>query len=230
MVSFIGVVVCACILLYAPGGLLLLASKVSPLFGIAVAPAVTLAVYGVLEILYAGIGIPGSWATIFIPSLSIGLLSFMVTALMRLHNMNNKKWDFLSGSICELCTASVYCIIGVFLTWLLFLRKLNGYDSISQLFDNAWHLGIIRKFVDTGNYSTLVSGNIVPTVGSSFYPTGWHSLVALVMSMSGVSIGIAENAVNAMIVGIVFPYLCIFWQEQFSVIRRLFYLRVPSLR
>jgi hypothetical protein len=191
--------------LYAPGGLLLLASKVSPLFGIAVAPAVTLAVYGVLEILYAGIGIPGSWATIFIPSLSIGLLSFMVTALMRLHNMNNKKWDFLSGSICELCTASVYCIIGVFLTWLLFLRKLNGYDSISQLFDNAWHLGIIRKFVDTGNYSTLVSGNIVPTVGSSFYPTGWHSLVALVMSMSGVSIGIAENAVNAMIVGIVFP-------------------------
>lgn len=205
MIAFVGIVACACVLLYAPGSLFLLAGKASPLFSIAVAPAVTLAVYGFLEIVYARIGVPGSWYTIFIPSLSVGVLSLIVTFLLRRHNKKTSNWDFVSGSIYEIGTAGVYCIIGVFLTWLLFLRKLNGYDSISQLFDNAWHLSIIRKFVNTGNYSTLVSGDIVPTIGSNFYPTGWHSMVALVMSMSGASIGTAENAVNAMIIGVVFP-------------------------
>ena len=99
----------------------------------------------------------------------------------------------------------LYVAVGVAVTGHLFIKCLDGADSVSQLFDNAWHLGIIRKFVDTGNYSTLVSGDIISTVGSKFYPVGWHSLVALVISMTGASIGIAENAVIAMLCAIVFP-------------------------
>ena len=102
-------------------------------------------------------------------------------------------------------TILLYIIIGIFVTGFIFVKCLDGADSISQLFDNAWHLSIIRKFVDTGNYSTVTSGDVVATVGSKFYPTGWHSLVALVISMTGVSIGVSENAVVFLICAIVFP-------------------------
>ena len=76
-----------------------------------------------------------------------------------------------------------------------------GFAAVRQCLAFGHH----PEIVDTGNYSTLVSGDIISTVGSKFYPVGWHSLVALVISMTGASIGIAENAVIAMLCAIVFP-------------------------
>jgi hypothetical protein len=199
------VVVCAAVLLYLPAWLILIAGKASPLFSVAVSPAITLAIYGLLEIIYAGVHIPSSWKTIFIPVVIIGIVSIIFTHLPSLKDKKFRRWGFVSNAWKEWALAGLYCVIGVIITWLIFVRKLDGFNSISQLFDNAWHLGIIRKFVNTANYSTLSSGNIVPTVGSTFYPTGWHSLVALIMSMTGVEIGLAENAVNTMIIAIVYP-------------------------
>lgn len=217
---FIVAVLCGIILLYLPGALLLRSFRLSLLGSSLFAPPVTVALYGVLAIIYSGMGVRSSWITLFLfPSL-IALILMLVSSIISRRAIRSSNSDAVdSGAGLSRINVSsglqdcrrnwfimlLYVAVGVAVTGHLFIKCLDGADSVSQLFDNAWHLGIIRKFVDTGNYSTLVSGDIISTVGSKFYPVGWHSLVALVISMTGASIGIAENAVIAMLCAIVFP-------------------------
>lgn len=73
-------------------------------------------------------------------------------------------------------------------------------DLFLQTFDNVFHLNAVRYILDTANASpfwvmTLTTGGQPPT----FYPTGWHSYVSLIMGTAAVvdptmSIAIAANA------------------------------------
>ena len=82
---------------------------------------------------------------------------------------------------------------------------------ISQTFDNVFHLNAVRFVLDTGNASSLSIGYMTNPEGPpTFYPAGWHSLVSLVVQISGASIPIAVNAVTAVVAGVVWPLGIIF--------------------
>ncbi|MCD7101223.1 hypothetical protein LRX77_04100 [Pseudoclavibacter sp. 13-3] len=84
-------------------------------------------------------------------------------------------------------------------------RVIGDPENFAQRFDNIFHLNAIRYILDTGDASplwigTLVSGDTPP----GFYPSGWHALVALLVSASsGVSIPAAVNVATILICGLV---------------------------
>jgi hypothetical protein len=76
--------------------------------------------------------------------------------------------------------------------------------NISQTFDNVFHLNAIRFVLDTGNASPFHVGLMTgPDV--SFYPSGWHALVALVTDVSGAPIFAASNVVVLAIGAVIWP-------------------------
>lgn len=95
--------------------------------------------------------------------------------------------------------------VGIILTVFIDMKALDGPLSFSQHYDTAWHYSIVQHFMDSGNYSTLHSGAIVPTVGSTFYPTGWHALVALTAVICHAPVTLAANAVNAAVLAFIVP-------------------------
>lgn len=199
--------------LYLPGFLLLKSLRFSVLSSLTCAPPLVLAAYGVLAMAYAKAGVRSSWLSLFLP---LTILFGLVLAIALLVRRRSAKQDSRAVELHlhgeqyrsvgrQWLIAAAYCAMGIVTTGYVFVKCLDGPESISQLFDNAWHLSIIRNFVDTGNYSTITSGSIVPTVGSKFYPTGWHSMVAMVASATGFPLGVCENATIAGICAFVLP-------------------------
>ena len=95
--------------------------------------------------------------------------------------------------------------LGIVLALLIDVKSLDGPASYSEHYDTAWHYSIVRHFMESGDYSTLHSGRIVPTVGSTFYPTGWHALIALTALLCHTSVALTANAVNAAVLALVYP-------------------------
>lgn len=211
--SFLLAFIATGLLLYLPGALFLSSLRLSRSFCLTVAPPISLALYGILEIVEQKLRCSGSFSSIAGPVFLLCFVVFVVNQML-VRSSNRRGSSFVSvripnyedGTKTGLQIAlPMFIAMGVLLTGFIFVRSLDGADSYSQLYDNAWHMGIVRKFLVTGNYSTLTSGDIVPTLGSTFYPTGWHSLVALVSDLVHTSPLVAANAVNAFILACVFP-------------------------
>ncbi|PRX47769.1 hypothetical protein B0I33_105351 [Prauserella shujinwangii] len=83
--------------------------------------------------------------------------------------------------------------------------------DISQTWDNIFHLNAIRYILDTGTASSLQLGGMYSNgADPSPYPAAWHDLVSLVVSLSGVSIPAAVNAVTLVVGALVWPVSAIF--------------------
>ena len=89
-------------------------------------------------------------------------------------------------------------------------------ESISQTYDNIFHLNAVRFVLDTANASSLTLGGLpVDDPGSgSFYPAVWHAFTALVVSAAGASIPEAVNLVSILIGAVYWPLGCLFLARQ----------------
>lgn len=203
----------ALILLYLPGTLVLRAFRLPFAESALLAAPVTIAIGQIAFILYAALHIRVSPLTL-LPLLSVIVLAWLISEIVSHRRLakDKAKKSFSPSPLIKLADGrgTVWWLLGAFgfaiiITVLLFVRNLDGADSYSQLYDNAWHLSIIKHFTQTGDYSALTSGHVVPTTGSAFYPTGWHALVALLSTTTGLSIPLCVNATLAVTFAIVFP-------------------------
>ncbi|ALJ19393.1 DUF6541 family protein [Microbacterium sp. No. 7] len=82
--------------------------------------------------------------------------------------------------------------------------------SISQTFDNIYHLNAVRYVLETGA--------IAPTqqLITGFYPSLWHALTATVAMLSGASIPVAVNAVSLVLAGVVWATSCVWLARQLA--------------
>lgn len=194
-------------ILYVPGYLILRLARLNSLESVLLSPLITLAVLGVEEIAFSLLRIPGSWLTLVLPV--VALLLFLQIAIVVIRRHKGLELDervlVLTNTKKNWLALVPYLVISLVAVSVFYVLPLDGANSYVQLYDSAWHLNIIQKFVTTGDFSTLHSGNIVDTLGSTFYPTGWHSLVALVVSMTHLPIPMSVNAVNSVIMVLVFP-------------------------
>lgn len=102
----------------------------------------------------------------------------------------------------------------LFQTIFFVVSRFDGPDSFVQNYDVPWHYSIIKWFMDKGDFSATRSGAVVPTEGGTFYPTGWHALVALTAMLTRASIPLAANAINTIVICVVWPlslYALIRW-------------------
>lgn len=195
---------------YIPGIIVLRSLKLDAITAISFAPVPCIALYALIPVIYHLVDIKCTWTNIVIPSLAICLISWIATtAYTRLHFISrtsnyNKKYEWI--------TLVLYLITGITTCFLIFVLNLNGVNAFDAKHDNITHYNTIRSFIDSGIWSsTAISSynatglEIAPLQNTTFYPSAWHSLVSIIVSILGCEITIAVNAVNAAIIGIVFP-------------------------
>ena len=167
---FIVAVLCGIILLYLPGALLLRSFRLSLLGSSLFAPPVTVALYGVLAIIYSGMGVRSSWITLFLfPSL-IALILMLVSSIISRRAIRSSNSDAVdSGAGLSRINVSsglqdcrrnwfimlLYVAVGVAVTGHLFIRfrscstMLGIWASSGNLLIPAitprWYLGILSQ-------------------------------------------------------------------------------------
>lgn len=204
----------ALLVMYAPGLLLLVPTRsLTWSIRLAAAPLVCVAFYGSVAIVYPVLGISASPLTLVAPIVLLGLVLLVARGLCSRRGAGvNEAHGSLLPTCRELLVFATYAVVGVALTTMVFVRNLDGATSFFQAYDNGNHLNMVRVFLETENFSSFNSsayaaeGSVAPVVSASgFYPAAWHLLVALVVSLTDAPITLGVNAVNAMLLGVVFP-------------------------
>lgn len=195
------------LIIYLPGFFLLRTLNFTPSFSVLLSPIASIGVFITLTILYGFLAIPCSPVSVFIfPTLSFVILSF----LSRRKGKDALSISFSFSKI-ELCILLLYIAIGILLCTIFFVKPLDGPNSFSNGYDNITHLNLVRSFLESGTWSTLTTSNYLSTEISpmesfgNFYPSGWHHLVALTAQSLNVSIPLSANAINAVLISIVYP-------------------------
>lgn len=223
-------VLAATLFLFLPGFFLLRSLRISSLASIASAPFVTIVIYGVMSIAYAEAGVFCSWAVLVLPTVGASLAWWVICSLVRRRSSSPGcqsrrigSWGMQIRAFDWLCFG-LYLVVGLGVSLLVLALSLDGADSFVQEYDNVFHLGVIRGFVDAGNWSCLnvslypstAEAVFNPLAVAGYYPTAWHSVAALVVSFLGAPVALGANAANFTFAAIVFP------SGMFLLMKRLF--------
>lgn len=181
--------------LIIPGFLLSRSFGMEAEFSLGMAPIVTIACYGVLSVVYGILGIPCGWLTLFLPLVILGAIC------MRLRGGSHEikigfshelmmpfQVDGVLGKISPMRLGILLAVAaGIATSLAVYVCNIGSPNEFIQNYDNAFHLSQIDRFVETSNYSPLSVG---------FYPSAWHGIGAMVVSMLGISSMMAEHATN----------------------------------
>lgn len=100
------------------------------------------------------------------------------------------------------------------------MRAIQSPENVSQTYDAVFHLNAAAFIMETGDASPLHMNMAVPHQTIAVYPTLWHSIVAIVASLSGASIPLATNAVTLVTAAWVWPVAMLFFAAPFLSGRR----------
>ena len=207
-----------CALLLVPGSLLLRALGMGRTDSLCLAPAVSLALFGLAGVAYAAAGTPATALTV------AGPLVLLAVAFWALRRHQGKCGTGEPADDASLRLPALYVGVGSLATLVVLVASLGEPTSFIQTWDNVCHFNLIRSLVDSRSWSTLAatyypgaSAAIDPFAGSlGYYPSGWHILGALLVDALGVPVTLAANAVNAVVTSVVWPLgMC-------ALMRRLF--------
>ena len=201
---------CALIILtalYLPGYLFFRALRLSRLFAFGCAPLYTLALYAALPIVYEKCGIFCNWAILVLPALLLAIALLLVFNRQGNQEYGNPCIDRPWLILC------LYLAMGLAACWFILVSGLGDFDTFYNRHDNSTHLNAIRAFIDSGNWSSMGMNvyltspdNAQPFDSSAvFYPSAWHDVVALAVSVFNCPVDVGVNAFNAVITGIVYP-------------------------
>ena len=208
--------------LFLPGYLLLRSlSLFSRWESLACAPAVSLAIFGLLSIIYSAFGISCSGirlvigASILLSTVIIGRRVLVGRTKLTLHVWEGVQeelsWWGRWGDIATLVLSLI--VSAVLLS--VFINKLGGIDTVIHGYDTVFHINLVRSFVDSGDYSSLnatlypvnAASSTIPIAPNepTFYPALWHVMSAMTFSILGGQLSVAVNAVTIALVGVVYP-------------------------
>ena len=207
---FISMLITA-LLLYLPAYPFLRALRLSRVSVVCLSPVISVFAYSLLAILYSILGIACTPVSMVFPVLCAGAIFYLLRKLLARSKDNHSQE--IDTCVFRGQFLLLYLVIGIVLVGIVFIKNLDGPDSLFQAYDNFQHLGITKTFLESGDFSPFGSSNlyagsndISPYIETkAFYPAAWHALVALVCEVANVSVPLGVNAVNATLIGIVFP-------------------------
>ena len=211
---FFAAALAGALFLYVPAALALAGFRMHVASAIAFAPLVGIPATIALCLLYAQVGITANWATIFFPQLVAGLV-ICIAGRLRARDLPRRRFGERSPEACrfDMRALALYIGVGVVVSAVMFAGFLQDPSSYMQEYDNISHMGSIRCFVESGNwspfntslYASAADAAINPLSGSGFYPTAWYNVSAFMVSLLGVPVTLAENAANFVFVGVALP-------------------------
>ena len=216
---YLGIVIATCIL-YVPGYLFWRGLGFSTLLALCLAPVFSFCAYCVLPIAYYELGVFCNGVSVGAPVLAIGAISYAVRRLRGKTDsaqISASYHDEVSIGCIKLSYNQALCIlylaVSVFVCAYVLLANLSTPEAFVNRFDNQTHLNLARSFLDSGKWSTLHSSEWLASPeyersypgDGNFYPCAWHCLVALICSITKLSVPAAMNALLATVRMFVFP-------------------------
>lgn len=206
--SFIFAALACVAFLYVPGFLFFWGLGIVRLRALVLAPIASVACYCVLGIAFVKLGVPCTWLTVGSLSVILCAIPLVIRALRK--RLAGQE-DASAGL--DWATLAIYVAVGLVAATCVYVLPLGAADAFSQEYDNAFHMEVIRSFVDSAKWSTLEvskyladdAATIAPMPGTSFYPALWHVTCAFVVSLLGCPITVAINATNFVVASILFP-------------------------
>ncbi|GAA1777178.1 DUF6541 family protein [Agromyces lapidis] len=101
-------------------------------------------------------------------------------------------------------------LLGSALALLFIAPQIGDPGHPAQTYDTVFHLNAVEWILDTGNASPTAMTMTTPGRATTFYPTLWHAIVALVVQLTGASVPVATNAVALVVASVVWTVACVF--------------------
>ncbi len=208
------------LILLVPGYLALRAIGMGRQASLCCSPLVSISLISVLGQLYAFIGIASNTLSLIAPLVLLTLVALLATK-GRVHAFSRPQsnpWVPL-----------VFVVLGIALSYNLFVSRLHEPNELFQAYDLTQHLNTIRAMADSGRFSsigvspylTAADQAIAPVDYATFYPSAWHALCALVVQTCGISAPTVINVSMFVFTGVVFPLgMCAFLRLVFHDERR----------
>lgn len=192
-VSFLLSVFAGIVYIYLPGFFIFKAARFSSFMSLISAPVASIVGYGIAALVFGLIGVFTSWTVLFFSLLLVALAAFLFSEKL----IGNRVNIVLLGED-KRSWRNVFLYAGfsiVLVAW-VYVFTLDGPNSFIPGNDYTTHLNTIQLFIDSGNWSILAGG---------YYPRGWAEIATLIAQSVSVSAPLAANALNTVIVGIVYP-------------------------
>ena len=181
--------------LFVPGYLLVRAFGAKPVISIAIAPAISTALYFIWSEICVKIGVFCSWVTVALPVTAIALCSYFIGRRLRKTGNPFVIPDGLFRRRAWLLLA-LFLIVGVLVGGYVLVDPFDSPTDFVQTFDNKSHLRNLRVFTESGNWSSFVS---------AFYPNSWSLLGAMTESVLNTDYALIENALDFALACLVLP-------------------------
>jgi hypothetical protein len=179
-----------------------------------IAPAFSVGTMGFLALIFPFAGISWTPVPVIVGCAVVSAAAFFVS----------KFWG--SGSFCILepqgrVRLAAVVGIGAVITAVVIGAQMGTAmiqpGSISQTYDNVFHLNAVRWAMESKNASPL---NLGAFTGISAYPAGWHAIVAVVGGLTGASIPVLVNSTSIAIGAVAWPLSCLFFTFAVAGYRR----------
>lgn len=201
------------VLLVGPGVVLVRGARVPWALALAVAPGCSIALYALLALLLSLVKVPVAGWGLLGTSLAVAVLACgALRMLMRRGMPGPELSEGRSHAVLD-WSLGLYVTAGVLATLLILVKSFADPAMPTQAWDNVFHLGTVRAFLDSGDWSFMEVAQyktpsdlaIDPYPDKRFYPAAWHVYTALLADVTSAPVTIAANASNALFAGVVFP-------------------------
>lgn len=209
----IGFLVCA-VILYLPGFFLIRNYISNTSISLSVAPVFSVGLYGLIAFVFFLINAPLSGCIVFCMSclIPLAILVFrsikLGTSIFQKKTLGRVMKDIKKSKVLLLYLGVAICIAVYY-----FVLPLDGASSVAVNYDNITHYNMIRDCLNTGFYWP-----------ETFYPPAWSIVVAILISLTGLDIGIAVNATVMTFIVCVFPlglfaflHTCFGWNKKILI-------------
>lgn len=205
-----------------PGFLISRSLRLSFFESMCYSACVSIPLYVLLSILYSKLNIFSSWEIYFLPLTFIGIVCL---AMQLLHDKKEDRISRIHDALSfdnwiarlkkgRTWIPLLYFVVSIFYIGVVVVKNYDGAASFSISYDNYFHYSVPSVFIDTGDWSTFhtslysINEDFLPPIQPaglfSYYPAGWHMLVALIASTSSMPITLSANIVSTFISSITF--------------------------
>ncbi|MHA7304424.1 DUF6541 family protein [Arthrobacter sp. TMN-49] len=201
--------VVALLMFALPGGAVLLTLRVRGFMAICLAPAVSVSVISVSAVVAPLIHLPWNVAVVLLGTAIAAGAGWAARRFIPALGATDPAEEL--NSRVGLGAAAVGVLIALAMTATLLTLVASNPEQFTQGYDSVFHLNATALAVESSNASSFaISGFILPTVKSAFYPGAWHGLASLLAIVTGISAPAATNIIWLAVAGVVWPLSCVF--------------------
>jgi hypothetical protein len=177
------------LLLVLPGAVVARAGGLSWPSAVAVGPALTYGVVGLVIVPFGAIGIRWNALSALLTFGAVSCLALGFGVLLSRRRASARPVPALPRSNLDLpqCAAAAGVLLGALAIGIAAWRGMPHWQSIPSNWDAVWHANAIRWILDTGQASPTHMGELrnVETHAALYYPSTFHALGAVLAQLTG---------------------------------------------